>query len=150
MKYGTLLMDPPWIYRQVLGRGARAGHTTRGGLPYSPMTLAEIEDVHPERYADKNCALWLWATNVHLHSAFHMLEAWGFEYKTMVAWVKTGFGLGYWLRGATEHLLLGVKGNPRAMMSGPHGTTGKSWSTAVIEKRSKHSTKPEIFIDRPR
>ena len=39
MKYGTVLIDPPWLYAQKLGRGARAGQTTRGGLPYQAMTL---------------------------------------------------------------------------------------------------------------
>ena len=65
----------------------------------------------------------------------------------MATWVKSQFGLGYWLRGQTEHVLLGVKGNPRSKMIGPNGATGKAWSTAIYTPRGEHSEKPiEVMI----
>lgn len=141
-KYRTILADPPWAYGQRLD-SPRA----RGGVKYPTMTVEEITAVPVGKWADKNCQLWLWATNSHLHDAFHVLEAWGFRYVTTVTWAKNHWGLGYWLRGQTEHLLLGVRGNPRAKMVGPHGATGRSWSTLVVAPRGKHSEKPQVFID---
>lgn len=156
-KYRTILCDPPWAYRQSLGRGKKAGHTTRGGLPYSPMTIEQLQSLPVGDLADQDCMLWLWATNSHLHEAFHLISAWGFEYKTCLTWGKRRIGLGYWLRGQSEHLLLGVKGNPRAGMTGPNGATGKSWSTFIetddpegsyiIAENGKHSAKPQVFVD---
>jgi len=42
--------------------------------------------------------------------AFVLMNAWGFEYKTLLTWYKLRLVLGYWFRGSCEHLLLGVKG----------------------------------------
>lgn len=147
MKYRTILADPPWAYRQQLGRGKKSGDTTRGGLPYKAMTVSEITFLPVTSLADDDATLFLWSTNSHLHEAFHVIEAWHFEYKTMVTWGKSRFGLGYWLRGQTEHLLLAVRGNPRKGMTGPHGATGKAWSTLILDKAGDHSGKPQVFLD---
>jgi len=146
-KYKAILADPPWPYKQKLGRGKKAGHTTRGGLPYKTMSIEEIADLPVSKIADKNCMLFLWTTNSHIHNALHIVERWDFTYKTMITWVKHHFGLGYWFRGQTEHLLFGVRGKPRAKFKGPHGATGKSWSTVVFAKRTVHSKKPEIVYE---
>jgi len=98
-------------------------------------------------WADTDCQCWLWTTNSHIHHALHLLEAWGFKYVTKVTWAKTNFGLGYWLRGQTEDLLLGTKGKARAKMIGPHGATGHSYSTLIIAPRGEHSEKPQAFVD---
>lgn len=147
MKYHTILADPPWPYKQVLGRGKKVGDSTRGGLSYKAMSLDDIKAIKVSEIAEEDCMLFLWSTNSHLHEAFHVIESWGFSYKTMVTWAKTQIGLGYWLRGQTEHLLIAVRGNPRAKMVGPHGTTGKSWSTLITSPRGEHSAKPQVFLD---
>ncbi|KKM19715.1 hypothetical protein LCGC14_1652800 [marine sediment metagenome] len=144
-RYGTLLIDPPWPYRQKLGRGKRAGDTTRGGLPYHTMTLEDIAALPIQKIAAKDCMLWLWTTNAHLHDAFHMLDVWGFEYKTVRTWFKRKIGLGFWLRGQTEQCLLAVRGSPRQLMRGLHGASGHALSTALIQRAGKqlpHSKKP--------
>lgn len=141
-KYCTILADPPWPYNQKLGRPEK-GDSTRGGLPYLEMTIEEIYSLPIKEISMKDCIIGLWTTNSHIHEALHTLKFWGFEYKTMTTWVKTNFGLGYWLRGQTEHLLIGVKGKPRKGMIGPHGATGTNWSTFLgYFPRTKHSEKP--------
>jgi len=147
MEYKTILADPPWPYKQKLGRGKSEGDTTRGGLPYRIMTIDEIGSLPVGEIVDDNSMLFLWTTNSHIREALHIVQEWGFEYKTMITWAKEHFGLGYWFRGQTEHLLFGVKGNPRSKMSGPHGTTGKSWSTLITARKSKHSEKPPQFYE---
>jgi len=140
MKYGTILLDPPWDYNQKL-----ASHdTTRGGAikHYDLMTLDEIRNLPIIDLANKDCILWLWVTNSFIQEGLELVDYWGFTYKTMITWAKTHFGIGYWLRGQTEHLLLAVKGNPRHHFKGIHGACGNNHSTLLTAKRREHSRKP--------
>ena len=47
-----------------------------------------------------------------MREAFSVLDAWGFEQKTILTWVKDRMGTGDWLRGQTEHCLMAVRGKP--------------------------------------
>jgi len=111
------------------------------------MAITDIMAIPVSEWADVDCQCWLWTTNSHLHDAFHILEAWGFQYVTTATWVKTRMGLGYWLRGKTEHLLLGIKGHPRAKFIGPHGSSGYDYSTLIYAPPRGHSTKPDAAYD---
>lgn len=124
----TVLVDPPWPYDQKL-----TGRKTRGGAEkhYETLSIEEIASLPFPDLLAEDAMVWLWTTNTHLHHAFHVLEAWGVQYKVMGTWTKKRFGLGYWLRGKTEHLLLGVRGNPRVRYEGPHGAMGSPWSTLI-------------------
>lgn len=145
--FGAIIVDPPWPYTQRLGRGQAVGDSTRGGLPYESMTLEEIRALPVGEVAARDCALMLWTTNTHLPVAFPLLESWGFTYKVTLTWVKDRIGLGYWLRGQSEHALLAVKGNPRHKFTGPHGASGKAWSTVIHAPRREHSQKPgEVWV----
>src|SRR6202051_1405267 len=63
--------------------------------------------------------------------------SWGFEYRTLLTWVKDRMGTGEWLRGQTEHCMLAVRGKP-VFLHGSHAT--------VLEAaRREHSRKPEEF-----
>jgi len=52
----------------------------------------------------------IWTTNNFLKDALEVVEAWGFNYKTLITWVKDRFGLGQYYRGQTEHCIFAVKG----------------------------------------
>ena len=119
----------------------------RGGLKYPTMSVPDIQALPVKEWADTDCQLWLWTTNSHLHEALHTVDAWGFRYITTCTWVKTRMGLGYWLRGKTEHLLLGVKGNPRSKFIGPHGSSGYDWSTFMHAAPTGHSRKPRCSYE---
>jgi N6-adenosine-specific RNA methylase IME4 len=66
--------------------------------------------------------LWLWITNAHLLEGWHIpvLKHWGFEAKTLLTWNKgridfnqaivPHIGQGHYLRNATEHCILAVRG----------------------------------------
>ena len=47
--------------------------------------------------------LWVWTTNLFMRHAYTVLDAWGFEERTILTWAKDRFGNGDWLRGQTEH-----------------------------------------------
>lgn len=142
----TLLLDPPWPYEQKL-----TAEDARGGAKkhYESMSIGEIASLPIADIAAEDCQLWLWTTNSHLPAAFPLLEAWGFTYRSTCTWVKgredgpIQIGLGYWLRGATEHLLLASRGDARRKLRGEHGATGMAWSTVIHARKGKHSEKPE-------
>jgi len=140
--YRTIVIDPPWPFRQKL-----QSLKTRGGVKYPTMDIEAILALPVAEWTDKECQLWLWSTNSHLHDAFHCLEQWQFRYITTATWVKTSYGLGYWLRGQTEHVLLGVRGNPREFLKGPHGAAEHGYSTVIVAPRTHHSEKPQAFYD---
>jgi integrase len=52
------------------------------------MTLDDIKAMPVESIAADDALLWLWTTNAHLRVAFDVVDAWGFEYRTLLTWVK--------------------------------------------------------------
>ena len=76
-----------------------------------------------------------------------LMKEWGFTFKTVITWVKVkksdpdtpSMKTGHWYRGATEHVLFGVRGKtPKPTVALP---------TAFIEPRiNQHSRKPERYI----
>ncbi len=125
--FQSIVADPPWRYE------------SGNSLPYPTMDIEEIKAMPVAEIADENATLWLWTTNAHLRVAFDVIEAWGFEYRTLLTWVKDRMGTGEWLRGQTEHCMLGIRGRP-VFLSGNH--------TTVIEAvRREHSRKPEEFYE---
>jgi hypothetical protein len=84
-----------------------------------------------------NAVLFLWAVNSLLPEALQVMDAWGFEYLTNLAWIKQSIGLGRWIRNQHELLLLGRRGNYPA--PDPH-----TLCSSVIEAdRRRHSQKPD-------
>ena len=67
------------------------------------------------------------------------MNAWGFEYQTAAAWNKVLMGLGFWVRGQHEFLLIGTRGQ----FAPPPEEF--SVSSFYSEKRTKHSKKPAHF-----
>ena len=128
--FRTIVADPPWQYGNKATRGAAEDH-------YSTMTLDEICEL--EVNAADDAHLYLWTTNGFLNEAFDVVDAWGFAYKTCLTWVKPQIGLGNYFRGATEHILFGVRGNLPV-----EDRNLRNWFEAP---RGKHSAKPDLFYD---
>jgi N6-adenosine-specific RNA methylase IME4 len=124
--FQVIVADPPWRYE------------SGNDLPYPTMDIDEIKAMPIRSIADNNAILWLWTTNTHLRVAFEVVEAWGFEYKTLLTWVKDRMGTGEWLRGQTEQCLLAVRGKP-VFLHGSH-------TTVLQAVRRDHSRKPEEFF----
>jgi len=143
-KYQIILADPPWKFKVwCFGTG-------RGRLPddhYPTMALDDICSLPVRDIADKNCILFLWTTFPKLQESFHVIESWGFIYKSAgFVWVKTNksgsywMGLGYWARGNPEVCLLATKGHPHRV--------SKAVPQLVVTPRGKHSVKPDEVRDR--
>lgn len=116
----------------------KIGNSLTSGVEAKYPTM-NIDDIcMMEIPAEKNCVLFLWATVPLMPEAFKVMQSWGFRYKTMLTWRKImSLGMGYWFRGQTEHLLLGIKGKVKPFyMQVPNFYQCKV---------GKHSEKPHYF-----
>ena len=135
--FTTIYADPPWpeIGGGVIKRGA--------DKHYNLMSVDEIKLMGTEikRVTQDNSHCYLWATNNYLHHALHVMESWGYMYKTTITWAKDRIGLGQYFRGQTEHCLFGVRGNIPYRVK-PDGLRAQG-TTLIIAPRTEHSVKPE-------
>jgi ParB/RepB/Spo0J family partition protein len=132
--YRVIVADPAWPYEK---RDNDPSH--RGVLPYAAASVETVCKLDVRSIAHKDCILWLWVTNHHMREAFEVLDAWGFEQKTILTWVKDKMGMGDWLRGKSEHCLLAVRGKPIVTLTN---------QTTVLEAPVRaHSQKPIEFYD---
>jgi N6-adenosine-specific RNA methylase IME4 len=130
--YRVIVADPPWPYEK---RQEDPSH--RGVLPYTAMSIKQICEMNVASLAHDDCILWLWTTNHHMREAFTVLDAWGFTQKTILTWLKDKMGMGDWLRGQTEHVLMATRGKPAVELTGQ--------TTLLHGKVRAHSQKPEEF-----
>lgn len=92
------------------------------------MGIKDICGLNVKEVAAEDCVLFLWTTFPQLRVALQVIQAWGFEYKTVAfVWLKQNksgkgwfFGLGFWTRGNAEICLLAVKGKPRRKSGSVH------------------------------
>jgi N6-adenosine-specific RNA methylase IME4 len=112
-RFCTLYVDPPWDYRNRRTGGSMSSGAVQ---QYTTLSTAALCALPVERVTAPNAVLWLWATGPMLPDALTVLVAWGFTYKTIIPWQKTGrWGMGFWIRQQYEFLLLGVRGTVRPL-----------------------------------
>jgi len=144
-RYQVIYADPPWRYRSDQPPLSRERSDMYGKRRisaahyYDTMSFEDIAKLPvKEKFADRNCVLFMWVTNPLLDLQLPIIKAWGFEYKTLLTWKKDGSkNVGYWFRGFTEHLALGVRGDIKSFRS----LEPNIQSFHV----GKHSEKPEGF-----
>mgnify|MGYP005752140701 FL=1 len=106
------------------------------------MELLDICNLHEKDISADNSVLLMWVIDPMLDLAFDVIEAWGFQYKTVgFTWAKTNktnmgmfTGLGYWTRGNPEMCLLATKGKPKRIH--------KDVKQLIVSQREEHSKKP--------
>jgi len=114
-EFPVLYADPPWEYDNSGLGGSASQH-------YSTMSTDRLAAAEGEgglawevrRRTAENAVLFMWATNPLLEDALRVMNAWGFEYKTNMVWVKnraTYGKLGFYVMGRHELLLIGVRGS---------------------------------------
>jgi N6-adenosine-specific RNA methylase IME4 len=131
--YRVVVADPAWAYEK---RQNDPSHRT---TPYPQMSLEQICSLPVASIAHEKCVLWLWTTNAHLLSgdALAVVNAWGFQPKTLLTWAKNKMGNGDWLRGQTEHCILATRGSPTIELT--------NQTTLLSAPAGAHSAKPEQF-----
>lgn len=131
MSYNLIYADPPWSYTQKsVGRGNKSGATDN----YNTLSLSDLSKMPVQSICQENAVIFMWATTPLLPDAFKLVEAWGFKYKTMITWEKSGLlGMGNWVRVQTEFILIGIRGTVK-----PFGHQEKSiYKHPVCETLSK-------------
>lgn len=142
-KYSLIVADFPWSYTL---RESDKSHRNR--CPYPQMQPHEIIGFPMSDLAEKGCYLLNWVTNNHLPLAIQAVENWGFEYKTLITWVKMTndrkkirFGAGHYTRSCTEHVMICRRGKiPSFTKLGISNIPN-----VIMAPRGEHSVKPQEF-----
>jgi len=153
--FSIAYIDPPWRYNARANATSTAPH-------YSSMSDEELIRMPVCGLLNEDAVIALWATAPKFDVAIRLLDAWGFEFRTvLLTWIKvTAAGqtpvyssTGAYSRPCAEYLLLGVRG--RMQVSRRNGYLIDS----VLEtRRTEHSHKPDcvrnllvtVFGDRTR
>lgn len=114
------------------------------------MPITDICALPVASLASENCVLFLWATWPQLKEAQQLITSWGFEYVTGFPWlkivgkpsidlwgdlvVKPQYGVGFWVRGCTEPMLIARRGK----VSPPDGGF-----VGLLSENLRHSRKPD-------
>ena len=133
--YPVIYADPPWEYDFPISDSRRIENQ------YPTMSLNAIMSLPVNDIAADDAILFLWATTPFLRKGLLVMQAWGFDYRTSMVWVKPSIGPGQWVRQRHEYLLIGVRGDIPT-------PKGEDKPDSVIEApREEHSKKPEIVYD---
>jgi len=146
-KYQIIYADPPWKYKQ----GKSMGTSFQGAADrhYPCMNYKDICKLPVKEIVDQDCMLFLWTTFPMLQEAMKVIEAWGFQYKTIAFnWLKKNkdgspfFGIGYYTKSNGEICLLATRGHPHRFVE------DNSISQVVITQKLRHSQKPAIIREK--
>lgn len=133
-KFGTIYADPPWAYDN------KATRANVDSIYAGTMTTEELCELPVADLAAADAHLHMWVTKDHIFEANRILQAWGFEYRSMFVWCKEQIGIGNYWRMSHELMLLGIRGNAKSFAR--HDL--RSWE---IYERGEHSAKPAAIRD---
>ena len=143
MKYRTVVVDPPWQYRDKLGS---FNNSAKGAASqYGVEEVGRIANLPLGEWAESDAHLYLWTTNAFMKQAHWLMEMWNFDQKTILTWVKrqpdnsNWLGMGHYFRNQTEHVLFGVRGRMKLKRA--------DVGTLFYGQRGRHSEKPHAFYD---
>lgn len=150
-RFRTIVIDPPWPYgtRSPFGRTEKTDGTRARGVGqtrYSFIPMDELRLMPVRQRVSDNAHCYLWTTNGFMDEAYDLMRAWGFEPKTIVTWGKVkadgtpSMKTGHYFRGASEHILFGVRGKRPVPKS-------KGYPTLRLSPRLPHSVKPQWFYE---
>lgn len=166
--YNCILADPPWTY----GDSLQMSDVKRSAQDqYDVMTVEDICGMSVRKDGQRvlrmmgwdyvvadTALLWLWVTNTFLinGAGARVCQAWGFEPKQLITWVKgeldeqgniprdcrgpllkLAFGMGRYTRGCTEHLILATRGEATDLV------TNRSQRNLLLAPARDHSQKPD-------
>ena len=139
--YATILADPPWRFQNRTGKMAPEHQRL---LRYPTMPLEEICGMPISQIVAEHAHLYLWVPNALLAEGLEVMRAWGFTYKSNIAWYKVrkdggpdGRGVGFYFRNVTELVLFGVRGQMRTL------APGRRQTNIIVAQKREHSRKPD-------
>lgn len=132
LRFKAIYADPPWRYGNQATRASTDNH-------YETMAVEDIAAMPVSELAEDSALLFLWTTNGFLFESKAVIDAWGFEFKSSMVWVKPQIGIGNYVRNSHEFLLIASRGGMRTT------DAGKSQVSWIQADRGKHSAKPQVF-----
>lgn len=145
--YRTIVVDPPWQYAEGWP-GFADSRDKRRSLPYSAMTIEEIETLPVARLAAPEAYLFLWTTNRYLERAFSIVRRWTFTPRQTLVWCKPprGKGPGGMFATTTEFVIVAQRIGEKSHARGRR-TLGERLDTSWFTwPRQEHSRKPAGFM----
>lgn len=143
-KYDIIYADPAWHYEGAQSHGNKycaKGVTwgkTGAFMHYATMPTDEITALPVQSIAKDNCLLFMWAVSPLFPDAMRVIEAWGFEYKTIAfVWHKVNMNVGYYTLPECEMCLVAKRG----AIPQPRGA--RNVRQFLCEYRQRHSKKPD-------
>lgn len=143
--FGTLLVDPPWQFKNRTGKNAPEHKRL---MRYPTMALEEILAMPVTSLALPQSHIYLWVPNALLAEGLLVMRAWGFTYKTYLLWEKVrkdgqpdGRGTGFYFRNASEMVLFGTRGQLRTL------APGRRQVNVIRTQKREHSRKPDELYD---
>lgn len=140
--FGTVLADPPWRF---MNRTGKVAPEHRRLNRYDTLSVTEIAELPIRDHIDDVAHCYLWVPNALLPDGLHVLDAWGFQYKTNLIWHKVkkdggsdGRGVGFYFRNVTEILLFGVRGKGARTLD-----HGRRQVNLIASRKREHSRKPD-------
>jgi N6-adenosine-specific RNA methylase IME4 len=144
-KFGTILADPPWKFMNRTGKMAPEHKRL---YRYHTMSNEDIMAMPVKELALPKSHLYLWVPNALILTGLEVMQAWGFEYKTMLVWYKIRKdggpdrrGVGFYFRNVTEVILFGVRGSLRTL------NPGRRQENIILSQKREHSRKPDELYD---
>lgn len=134
-QYSTIVVDPPWSYSNKSGRHGSSANADY--IQNRTMTIDEVVLFDIQRWVAPECHLYLWVTDAYVGHVYSITEAWGFDAKATLVWVKDRFGMGNYYRHQHELCVFAVRGKMRL--------SRMNASTVFTAPVTKHSEKPEEF-----
>ena len=150
-QYRVIYADPPWTFATY----SHKGKGRNAEAYYDCMSLSDVKALPVGDWAADDCVLLLWTTDPLLPTAFEVIDAWGFRYKTVgFYWAKLNksapkliydqrsffTGLGFWTRANPELCLLATRGHPKRRRSDVR--------KLIVSPRREHSRKPDEAYER--
>lgn len=141
-KFRVVYADPPWKYNDN-GAIQPGDNYARAERHYPTLTIEELCMMPVRDHVMKNAVLFLWTTvpfSFEKPGPREVMEAWGFDYKTHIAWDKVRHNYGHYVSVRHELLLIATRGaclpdRPVPMVD----------SVQTVCRSDEHSEKPREF-----
>ena len=135
-RFRVLYADPPWAYNDT---GSGADGFGRADEHYPTMTIDELCALPVRDHVADDAVLFLWVTCPLLAECWPVIDAWGFQYKTLIVWDKVKHNFGHYVSVRSELLLICTRGSctPDHPVPMP--------DSVISIPRLTHSEKPEAF-----
>ena len=101
--FSLIYADPPWESKFLTDDSEEDANASYS-MKFSDLKKLMIP-------VSDDAILLLWSSSSVLDKALQLMSAWGFKYRTNMIWDKQQIGLGQYVRGQHEMLLIGIRGS---------------------------------------